>query len=296
MKLLFEGSGVALITPFKEDLSINYDKLKELVDFHVENKTDAIIVAGTTGEASTLPDSEHIELIKKTVEFTAGRIPVIAGTGSNDTAHAVELSVEAEKVGADGLLVVTPYYNKSNDKGLEMHFKAVAEAVNIPILLYSVPSRTGVKMSVSVIEKLSKIDNIVGIKEASGDMSYTSEIARICGENFAIYSGNDDIIVPVLSVGGKGVISVLANVMPEETHQMIRSYLDGDSVSATRLQLKLNGLVNALFYETNPIPVKKALNLMGFNVGGYRMPLYEMDATKAESLKEEMIKVGIEVK
>lgn len=292
---IFEGSGVALITPFHEDGSINYDKVKELVEFHVTNGTDAIIVAGTTGEASTLPDSEHIELVRKTVEYTAKRIPVIGGSGSNDTSHGVRLSKELEAVGVDGLLVVTPYYNRSNNSGYIKHYEAIADAVNIPVILYNVPGRTGVKLPIEVIKKLSEHKNIVGIKEASGDMTYLSEIARICGPNFLIYSGNDDIIVPTLSVGGVGVISVLANVLPKETHDMCRLYLDGNVKAARDLQLKYNGFVHSLFTETNPIPVKKAMNLLGYNVGPLRMPLDELSEGATEILVSEMRKIGLEV-
>ncbi len=292
---IFEGSGVALITPFHADGSVNYDKLKELVEFHIKNETDAIIVAGTTGEASTLPEEEHIEVVKRTVEFAAKRIPVIGGSGSNDTAFALKLSKELEKVGVDGLLVVTPYYNRSNNSGYIKHYEAIANAVNIPIILYNVPGRTGVKLPLEVIKTLSEHKNIVGIKEASGDMTYMSDIARICGPDFLIYSGNDDIIVPTMSIGGVGVISVLANVLPKETHDMCRLYLDGNVKAARDLQLKLNGFVHSLFTETNPIPVKKAMNLLGYNVGPLRMPLDELSECATEILVREMKKIGLEV-
>lgn len=292
---IFEGSGVALITPFHEDGSVNYDKLKELVEFHIKNETDAIIVAGTTGEASTLPEEEHIEVVKRTVEFAAKRIPVIGGSGSNDTAFALKLSKELEKVGVDGLLVVTPYYNRSNNSGYIKHYEAIANAVNIPIILYNVPGRTGVKLPLEVIKTLSEHKNIVGIKEASGDITYMSDIARICGPDFLIYSGNDDIIVPTMSIGGVGVISVLANVLPKETHDMCRLYLDGNVKAARDLQLKLNGFVHSLFTETNPIPVKKAMNLLGYNVGPLRMPLDELSECATEILVREMKKIGLEV-
>lgn len=292
---IFEGSGVALITPFHADGSVNYDKLKELVEFHIKNETDAIIVAGTTGEASTLPEDEHIEVVKRTVEFAAKRIPVIGGSGSNDTAFALKLSKELEKVGVDGLLVVTPYYNRSNNSGYIKHYEAIANAVNIPIILYNVPGRTGVKLPLEVIKTLSEHKNIVGIKEASGDMTYMSDIARICGPDFLIYSGNDDIIVPTMSIGGVGVISVLANVLPKETHDMCRLYLDGNVKAARDLQLKLNGFVHSLFTETNPIPVKKAMNLLGYNVGPLRMPLDELSECATEILVREMKKIGLEV-
>lgn len=292
---LFKGSGVALVTPFKEDGSINYSKLKDLVEFHIENQTDAIIVAGTTGEASTLPDTDHINLVSKIVEYAKGRIPVIGGSGSNDTKHGIFLSQELEKVGVDGLLVVTPYYNKSNNSGYIKHYEAIANSVNIPIILYNVPGRTGVKLPLEVIKKLSEHKNIVGIKEASGDITYVGDIARICGLEFGIYSGNDDIIVPVMSLGGIGVISVLANTHPKETHEICQAYLDGNVTKARDLQLKFNGYVHTLFTETNPIPVKKAMNLMGLEVGGLRAPLDELSPEATEKLILEMKKLGMDV-
>ncbi len=291
---LFQGSGVALITPFKDDLSINYNKLKELVEFHIEKGTDALIVAGTTGEASTLPDEDHIKLVAKSVEYANGRIPVIGGSGSNDTKHGIYLSKELEKVGVDGLLIVTPYYNRSNNSGYIKHYEAIANSVNIPIILYNVPGRTGVKLPVEVIKTLSEHKNIVGIKEASGDISYVAEIARVC-KNFPIYSGNDDMIVPVLSLGGLGVISVLANTHPEETHNICAFYLEGKVEESRKLQLNLNGYVNSLFIETNPIPIKKAMNLLGYNVGSVRQPLDELSEGATKTLIEEMRKIGLEV-
>lgn len=292
---VFKGSGVALITPFAEDGTINFDKLKELVEYHIENETDAIIVAGTTGEASTLPDTEHIKLVSKTVEYAAGRIVVIGGSGSNDTKHGIYLSQELEKVGVDALLVVTPYYNRSNNSGYIKHYEAIADSVNVPIILYNVPGRTGVKLPLEVIKALSLHKNIVGIKEASGDITYVADIARICGEDFDIYSGNDDMIVPLMSLGGIGVISVLANTHPKETHDMCMAYLEGDVKKARDLQLKYNGYVHTLFIETNPIPVKKAMNLLGFNVGGLRLPLDEMSEGAAEKMIAEMRKIGLDV-
>lgn len=290
---IFKGSGVALITPFNEDMSINYIKLEELIEWHIENKTDALIIAGTTGEASTLPDEEHIELIRKSVEMVRGRVPVIAGSGSNDTRHGIKLSVECERAGADGLLIVTPYYNKTNRQGLINHYMTIADQVNIPIILYNVPGRTGMNIPVDVVVELSNHKNIVGLKEASGDISYLAEVARVCDNSFSIYSGNDDIIVPVLSLGGVGVISVLANVMPLETHNLVRSYLEGDVTRSRDLQLSLNSFVNSLFLETNPIPVKSAMNLMNMNVGGLRQPLWEMCSESLELLKAEMKKLNL---
>ncbi|OQY42423.1 MAG: 4-hydroxy-tetrahydrodipicolinate synthase [Fusobacteriia bacterium 4572_74] len=290
---IFKGSGVALITPFNEDMSINYTKLEELIEWHIENKTDALIIAGTTGEASTLSEEEHIELIRRSVKIVGGRIPVIAGSGSNDTKHGIKLGVECEKVGANGLLIVTPYYNKTNRQGLINHYIAIADKVNIPIILYNVPGRTGMNIPVDVVGELSNHKNIVGIKEASGNISYLAEIARVCENNFSVYSGNDDIIVPILSLGGVGVISVLANVMPLETHNLVMSYLEGDVIKSKNLQLSMNSLVNSLFLETNPIPVKSAMNLMNFKVGGVRQPLWEMSPESLELLKIEMRKSNL---
>lgn len=290
---IFIGSGVALVTPFNEDYTVNYEKLRELIEFQLKNSTDAIIIAGTTGESTTLSDEELFNLIKKTVEFVNKRVPVIAGTGSNNTYHAIELSKKAKKAGADGLLVITPYYNKTNTRGLVEHFKAIAQIVDLPIILYNVPGRTGMNISLEVLNELKTIENIIGIKEASGDMTYVMNIARIFGNRYDIYSGNDDIILPIMSIGGKGVISVLANVMPKETHDIIYNYINGKTNEAKELQLKVNGFVHSLFIETNPIPVKAALNFVGWNVGGYRLPLYEMSDSGKNTLKLEMEKLNL---
>ena len=289
--LLFTGSGVAIVTPF-DGYKTNYDAFGKLIESQIENGTDAIIVCGTTGEASTMPDEEHLAAIEFAVKTVRGRVPVIAGTGSNETAHAVELSKKAEKLGADGLLQVTPYYNKTSSKGLSEHFKTIAEAVNIPIILYNVPSRTGMNIPVPVLKELAKISNIVGIKEASGNISYTAQVAAEVPE-LHIYSGNDDMIVPVLSLGGKGVISVLANVAPRETHDMCEAFFNGDTKKACEMQLKYYELVKALFIEVNPIPVKTALNLMGFNAGNLRLPLTEMEEKNLEVLKNSMKKAEL---
>lgn len=286
--LPFTGSGVAIITPFDGNTT-NYDALGQLIDWQIEQGTDAIIICGTTGEASTMPDAEHLAAIEYTVKRVAKRVPVIAGTGSNETAHAIELSKKAEELGADGLLQVTPYYNKTTQKGLIAHFGAIADAVNIPIILYNVPSRTGVNISIPVLKELAKRDNIVAIKEASGNISYTAQVAAEVPELY-IYSGNDDMIVPVMSLGGKGVISVLANVMPKETHELCKAYLDGDCTKATKMQLDLLDLVNALFIEVNPIPVKTAINLMGKNGGNLRLPLVDMADDTLAKLKAVMAK------
>ncbi len=287
----FTGSGVAIITPF-DGYKTNYDALGEIIEDQIKNNTDAIIICGTTGEASTMPDAEHLAAIKYAVEKVAKRVPVIAGTGSNDTAHAVYLSQKAEEYGADGILTVTPYYNKTTQKGLVSHFKTIAESIKIPVILYNVPSRTGMSISVDTLKELAKVENIVAIKEASGDMSYASRVAAEVPELY-IYSGNDDIIVPLLSIGGKGVISVLANVMPKETHDICQAYFDGDIEKSKDLQLKLLPLVNALFIEVNPIPVKTAMGLMGYNVGNLRAPLCEMSEGNLNVLKNEMTKLGL---
>ena len=283
-KTIFTGSGVALVTPFNEN-GVDFDALGKLIDFQIENKTDALIICGTTGEASTMPDSEHLSVIGFAVERVNGRIPVIAGTGSNDTAHGIELAKNAEKLGVDGLLLVTPYYNKASQKGLVLHYKAIANAVNIPIILYNVPSRTGLKIDIASAKELAKVENIVGFKEASGDMSYAVQLAAECPE-LAIYSGNDDLNVPIMSLGGKGCISVLANVMPKETHDMCAKYLEGDTEGALKLQLELLDLIKALFIEVNPIPAKTALNLMGMNVGNLRLPLCDMTEGNLATLKQ----------
>ncbi len=280
---LFTGSGVALITPFNEKNEINFEKLRELLEFHVANKTDALIVTGTTGESSTMSDEEKLAVIKFSVDVVNGRIPVIAGTGSNDTKHAVELSIEAEKLGADGLLVVTPYYNKGNESGIYAHYKAIADSVKIPVILYNVPSRTGVNLSVKLLKKLAEIENITALKEASGNISYAAQVAREV-PNLDLYSGNDDMVVPLLSLGAKGVISVSANIIPEITHNMVQAFLDKDTDTARELQLKYNDLVDALFIEVNPVPIKEAMNFLEYNVGGCRLPLGEMTEDNKKTL------------
>ena len=291
-KPVFTGAGVAIITPFK-DGAVDYDALGELIEFQIANNTDAIIICGTTGESSTMTDDEHIDTIAYCVKKVNKRVPVIAGTGSNDTAYCIFLSKEAEKVGADALLISTPYYNRASQKGLALHFKAVADEVNIPIILYNIPGRTGMAISVDCLKEIADHPNIVGLKEASGDISYLTKVAAEVGNKIDIYSGNDDIIVPVMSVGGKGVISVLSNVMPQETHDIVDMYLKGDVEGSRKLQLKLLDLINALFIEVNPIPVKTALNLMGYKGGDLRMPLCEMTEGNFEKLKAEMKAQGL---
>ena len=272
---IFKGSGVALITPFTKDDSVDLEELGELLEYHIKNKTDAIIINGTTGESATLTDEEKYEIIKYSVKRVNGRIPVIAGTGSNNTKHAVELSKKAEALGVDGLLIVTPYYNKGNENGIYEHYKLIAENVNCPIILYNVPSRTGVNLSISLLKKLAEIKNIVAIKEASGNISYAGEIAREVPE-LDIYSGNDDMTIPLMSYGGIGVISVSANIIPETVHNMCMSFLENNIVEAKNLQLKYNDLVDSLFIEVNPVPIKEAMNYLGYNVGHCRLPLGEM--------------------
>lgn len=289
----FSGSGVALVTPFTAQDTVNYDKLAALIDYHVQHQTDALVIAGTTGEASTLSVEEHKELIRQSVQLAAGKLPIIAGTGSNETPLAIELSLQAQEVGAEALLIVTPYYNKTNTKGLIKHYESIASSVNIPIILYNVPSRTGMNISLEAMVEMSQHERIVGVKEASGDITYATEIARLCGEDFMIISGNDDIVVPILAIGGKGVISVAANILPSEMHQMVRLFQDGDVAAARALQLKYNGLIHSLFFETNPIPIKTAMNLMGWEVGGLRLPLYEMGEIALGRMKKEMQHLGL---
>lgn len=289
---IFEGSGVALITPFKNN-EVDFEKLRELIEWHIKEETDSIIICGTTGESATMSDQEKREVIKFTVDVVNKRIPVIAGSGSNNTAYSIELSRYCESVGVDGLLIVTPYYNKATELGLLKHYEAIASNVNIPIILYNVPGRTGVNLAARLVEKLSKIENIVAIKEASGDISQVAEIARLCGDEFAIYSGNDDMIIPIMSLGGKGVISVVANILPRDTHNMVADYLEGRVESSRKLQLNMNSLINTLFIEVNPIPVKTAMNLMGMNVGDLRLPLTNMTSNNLEILKMEIQNYGL---
>ena len=291
---IFTGAGVAIVTPFHADGSINYEKLEELVDFHCNNGTDSIVICGTTGESATMTEEEHIECIARTVEFTKGRIPVIAGTGSNSTQTAIELSVEAEKAGADGLLLVTPYYNKATQAGLISHYTMIANEVKVPILMYSVASRTGVNLEPETVATLvNNVENIVGIKEASGNISQIAKMMNLTDGKMDLYSGNDDQIVPLMSLGGIGVISVLSNVAPQYTHDICEAYLKGDVKRSCELQLRAIPLINQLFSEVNPIPVKKAMNLMGFEVGSLRMPLTELTAGNTEKLAKAMKEFGI---
>ena len=297
---VFTGAGVAIVTPMNADGSVNFDKLGETIEYQIANKTDAIIICGTTGESSTLTHEEHLACIKYAVDKVAKRIPVVAGTGSNCTETAIYLSTEAEKYGVDGLLIVTPYYNKATQNGLVEHFTSVANSVKVPIILYNVPSRTGCNILPETAIKIAKkASNVVAIKEASGNISQVAKLANLIRENkleFDIYSGNDDQIVPVLSLGGKGVISVLSNIAPEKTHNIVAKYLEGDVKESLKLQLEALNVIDALFCEVNPIPVKAALNMMGFNVGPLRKPLTEIEDVHKETLKAAMTSYGIDVK
>ena len=291
---IFTGAGVAIVTPMHGDGSVNYEKFTELVEFQIREGTDAIIVCGTTGEASTMSHEEHLDVIRHCVEVVKGRIPVIAGTGSNCTDTAVYLSQEAEKYGVDGLLLVSPYYNKATQNGLYTHFKKVADSVKTPILLYNVPSRTGGNILPQTIVRLCRdCENIVGVKEASGNISQIGQLAALAGGSVDIYSGNDDHIVPVLSLGGKGVISVLSNVAPRQTHEICAKFFAGDVEGSCRMQLEAMELCSALFCEVNPIPVKKALNLMGLGAGSLRLPLTDMEEENAARLEKAMRTYGI---
>lgn len=294
-RTLFEGSGVAIVTPFKEK-GVDFAKLEELIEFQIENKTDALIICGTTGEASTMPDSEHMSCIKFAVDTVKGRIPVIAGTGSNDTYHGAELSKEAESLGVDGLLLVTPYYNKTSSHGLVRHYEDLCKDLNTPVIVYNVPSRTGVNITPDALLKISEIDNVVAIKEASGNISQVVKMASLVGNKIDIYSGNDDMIVPLLSVGGKGVISVVANILPKKTHDIVRFYLDGNIDKSKKLQLEMLELINALFIEVNPVPIKTAMNLAGMGVGMLRPPLYDMSPKNKEVLISAMRNYGFNIK
>jgi len=286
-KILFKGCGTAISTPFDEN-GVNFKEFEKLIEDQIQNKVDAIIVCGTTGEASTMTTEEKLDTIKCAVKTSNGRIPIIAGTGGNNTKQVIKYSKQVEKLGVDGLLIVTPYYNKCTQNGLIEHYKEIAKNVSLPIILYNVPSRTGVNIEPKTCLELSKIENIVAIKEASGNLSQVAEIAHLCGDNLNIYSGNDDQIVPVLSLGGIGVISVLSHVLPEYTHNMVYNFLNGDVKKATKMQLDVIPLIKALFSEVNPIPVKAALNILGYNYGIPRLPLTKMSTEKEEILKTEI--------
>lgn len=291
---LFKGAGVALITPFNEDLTVNYDMLGTLIERQIEGKTDAIIVCGTTGEPATMTEEEKLSVIKYTVEKAAGRIPVVAGTGGNSTQVVVDFSKKVQALGVDGLLVVTPFYNKATQNGLYVHYTEVSKAVSLPIIMYNVPSRTGCNILPETAVRLARdCENIVGIKEASGDISQVMKLAKLSKGILDIYSGNDDQIIPILSLGGVGVISVLSNVAPKETHDIVMEYLEGDRERALDIQLRYLDLINALFCEVNPIPVKGAMNIMGYNVGKLRLPLTELEESHKEYVKASLGEVGL---
>ena len=289
-KPLFIGSGVAIVTPFTHS-GIDYQAFTELIEFQIKGGSDAIIVCGTTGEASTMPDEEHIDAIKFAVKAINKRVPVIAGTGSNDTRHAIELSKAAEAVGADGLLSVTPYYNKATQKGLYGHFKLIADSVGIPLILYNVPSRTNLNLNPETIKALAEIDNIIAVKECN--LGQVGDVVNLCGEDFTVYSGDDNMVLPVLSLGGKGVISVMANIIPRDTHDMVMKFVQGDLAGAIKLQLQTLNLIKSLFSEVNPIPIKAAVNLLGYKAGQCRMPLTEISEDNLELLRAEMKAYGL---
>lgn len=291
--LRIQGSIVAIVTPFNQDGSVNFSKLGELVDWQIQNGTDGIVALGTTGESATMTDEEDDAVCEYVLKRVNGRIPVIVGSGSNCTASMLEKSLRYQAMGAQGLLIISPYYNKTNEEGMYRHFATVVDAVDIPCILYNVPGRTGCSISEGVVKRLAGHPNVMGIKEASGNMSYACKIARYLGPDFAMYSGNDDITVPILSIGGSGVISVLANILPQQTHDMVMSYLSGDTAAATAAQLRYLELINSLFLEVNPIPVKAALNMMGWEVGPCRMPLYEMSQGAAQRLRAALEEAGL---
>ena len=291
--LRIQGSIVAIVTPFNQDGSVNFSKLGELVDWQIQNGTDGIVALGTTGESATMTDEEDNAVCEYVLKRVNGRIPVIVGSGSNCTASMLEKSLRYQAMGAQGLLIIAPYYNKTNEEGMYRHFATVVDAVDIPCILYNVPGRTGCSISEGVVKRLAGHPNVMGIKEASGNMSYACKIARYLGPDFAMYSGNDDITVPILSIGGSGVISVLANILPKQTHDMVMSYLSGDTAAATAAQLRYLELINSLFLEVNPIPVKAALNMMGWEVGPCRMPLYEMSQGAAQRLRAALEEAGL---
>lgn len=293
---LFKGAGVAIITPMKENLEVDYDKLGEIIEDQIQNETDSIIITGTTGEASTLTEEEHLETIRAAVSFTKKRIPVIAGTGSNCTKTAVQLSKEAQKAGADGLLIVTPYYNKATQKGLINHYTQIADKVDLPIIMYNIPGRTGCKIAPETAAALVKdVENIVGMKDAAGDISYTLKVMELTQGGIDMYSGEDGLVVPFLAAGGIGVISVLSHVAPKYTHDMVMNYLNGNREEALKMQLKALPLVEALFCEVNPIPVKAAMNLMGWDVGSLRAPLSDMETENVKRLAKAMQDFGIKL-
>ena len=291
---IFKGAGVAIVTPMKENLEVNYELLERNINYQIDNGTDAIIIAGTTGESATLSEEEHKKVVKAAIEFTKHRVPVIAGTGSNSTQTAIELSQEADKDGADAVLIVTPYYNKATQKDLIAHYTSVANSIKVPVIMYNVPSRTGCGLNPETIAHLVKnVDNIVGLKDATGDLSHAAKTMNLCDGKLELYSGNDDQVVPLLSLGGLGVISVLSNIAPRQTHDIVMEFLEGDYKKAAKLQLDAIPLINALFCEVNPIPVKTAMNMLGWEAGPLRAPLCEMEDAHKEMLRQEMIRYGL---
>ncbi len=292
---IFRGAATALVTPMNQDGSVNYSRLETLVDEQIKAGIDALVICGTTGEKSTLRYDEHVKVIEVAAKSCAGRVPVIAGTGSNDTVYSVELCSDAEKAGADAFLMVTPYYNKTSQAGLITHYNYIADRVNKPIILYNVPSRTGVAIKPETYKELSKHPNIVAVKEANGDLSAIAKTRYLCGDDLVIYSGNDDQVIPIMSLGGMGVISVLSNLLPYETHKMCHEYLEGNILKAREMQIEYTGLINALFCDVNPIPVKTAMNLAGMNVGPLRLPLIDMNRENTEFLKEKLTECGIKL-
>lgn len=291
---IFKGAGVAIVTPMKENYEVDYDVLERNINYQIENGTDCIVIAGTTGESSTLSEREHMDVVKAAVEFTKHRVPVIAGTGSNSTQTAIELSQSADEDGVDGVLIVTPYYNKATQNGLIAHYTAVANAVKVPVIMYNVPSRTGCALNPETIAHLVKnVDNIVGVKDATGNLSHAAQVMSLCDGNIEMYSGNDDQVLPLLSLGGIGVISVLSNIAPRQTHDMVMEFLEGDRAKAMKIQVDAIPLINALFSEVNPIPVKAAMNMLGMEAGPLRLPLTEMEEAHQAVLRQEMIKFGL---
>lgn len=295
-KRIFEGVATALVTPMNPDTSVNFERLKTLIEEQIAGGVDGLVICGTTGEKSTLRYDEHVKVIEIAAKVANGRVPIIAGTGSNDTVYSVELCDDAEKVGADAFLMVTPYYNKTSQNGLIAHYNYIADRVNKPIILYNVPSRTGVAMKPSTYKELSKHPNIVAVKEANGDLSSITETKYLCGDDLDIYSGNDDQTVPIMSVGGVGIISVLSNIMPSYMHEMCYEYLHGDKLKASKMQVKANGIMNAMFCDVNPIPVKEAMNMLGMDIGPLRLPLLETTKENRELIKSKLIEMGLKVK
>ena len=291
---IFKGSGVAIVTPFNES-GVDFQKLREILEWHISNSTDAMVVCGTTGEASTMSEAEKKETIKFTVEVVNKRIPVIAGTGSNNTSASINMSKWAESIGVDGILVITPYYNKTTQKGLIEHFKAIAESVKVPMILYNVPSRTGMNLEPTTLLALTKFENIVAVKEASGNISQIAKIKALCGDRIDVYSGNDDQIIPIMALGGLGVISVIANIIPKDVHDLCQLFLEGKTLEALKLQLDFLALNDAVFIETNPIPVKTAMNLLGMKAGNLRLPLCDMSEGNLEVLKQELVNYGLKL-